>query len=208
MIHSVMSFSKFTNYACSCDEILKSENEILKILKWKIQFLNLHFWLNLITSQWDEFSEKFLTHILNLNCEFMKYTKFRNLTNETWESFSNIVIFFQLIDIISLDFLSLKYSYKLIVCSIVYLLIGLEMKFFCVSETQEFQKNIYFYSKFHELNIIFNSFLMKYHQLELSSLSEHIRYVSIFFNVKFDEIHSNHTEKERRVRQILYFKIF
>jgi len=160
----------------------------LRILKWRINYPNLAFWSNLITFKWDTFASEFQTKFSYDFPDSFKSNlilpKFRSYSEEDYLLFRN---FFQIIDIISLDYESLQYSQKLIVAAAIYILLGLYLRCFSISTViHEFTVNIHSCSNYFELNKIFNRFAENFLQIELNNLGQHILYVSFFFNMKFE----------------------
>jgi hypothetical protein len=157
------------------------------ILKWQINFPNFAFWSNLITQKWDIFASEFHTkHSFDFSQGFrnnLKLPKFRGESEEDYFLFRN---FFQLVDLISIDYESLQYSQKLIVASVIYILIGLYFRCFSINEVvNEFTRNLHATSNYFELNQIYNRFMSCFLNVQLNMLGEHILYVSFFFHMKF-----------------------
>jgi hypothetical protein len=119
-------YSVSTAGAYTVPEILECEREILKRLNWKIQYANLAYWANYITSKWDSFVD---------NCHSFessqKLPKFRNKTNEEYKLFRKL---FQILDLITLDLEMLKYSNRYLVSSVIYLLLGIYLNYFSIKE--------------------------------------------------------------------------
>ena len=107
-------------FAISCDntytitQILEYEYKILNTLNWKIIYPTLNDWANIITYQWDLFSDKEAKHNNYL-------PKFRNDKNYNDTLIKN---YFLLLDIISLDYYSIFIHEKNICIGIIYYLIG------------------------------------------------------------------------------------
>ncbi len=142
------------------------------------------FWSNLVTFKWDQFAKE---NNASPSKEFrtqMKLPLFREKSNEEYHLFRN---FFQIVDILTLDYESLQYSEKLICASIVYCLVGLFLKFFDISSIlQEFSHDPSTFASFYELNMIFNRFLNKHLSCGFDDIIEHVMWVSWFFNMKFE----------------------
>jgi hypothetical protein len=131
-----------------------------------------------------EFHSKHSYDFSNYNRNNIKLPRFRADSEEEYYLIRN---FFQIIDLISIDYEHLQYSEKLLVASAIYILLGLYLRFFSISQVvSEFTKNINAYSNYYELNSIFNRFTCNFLEIELNHLSQHILYVSFFFNMKFE----------------------
>ncbi len=98
---------------------------------------------------------------------------------------------------ITLDIEVLKYSEKCLVSSVIYLLLGIYLKYFSHEEIiLDFVNDRNTYTNYYELNIIFNRFLYNYMNLELDDIIEHIGYVCVFFNLTLDFTTISLNEKE------------
>lgn len=174
-----------TGKSYTTQQLIEFERNVLKTLKWKIQFPNMSFWCNYITVRWDEYAKMFSEeYAYDINWQNKKLPIHRNQTNQEYHMFRNL---YQILDIISLDIEILKYSQKLIVVSVMYLNIGMLLKYFSQEDIiTNFSKNINTFSNYYELNVIFNRFLNYFLEIELEDIIEHILYVSLFFNLQFD----------------------
>ena len=179
------TFSKSTASAYTTAEIIECEVEILNRLKWKIQYPTIAFWSNYITSKWDEYTSTFgETYAYDLNWNNKRLPIFRNKSNEEYHLFRTLS---QILDLITLDIEVLKYSEKCLVSSVIYLLLGVYLKYFTHEEIiLDFVNDRNTYTNYYELNIIFNRFLYNYMNLELDDIIDHIGYVSVFFNLNLD----------------------
>jgi hypothetical protein len=179
------TFSKSTANAYTTQEIIECEMEILNKLKWKIQYPTISFWSNYITSKWDEYTRSFgEAYAYDLNWNNKHLPMFRNQSNDEYQLFRTLN---QIIDIITLDVEVLKFSEKCLVSSVIYLLLGVYLKYFTHSDIiLDFVNDRNAYTNYYELNIIFNRFLYNYMNLELDDIIEHIGYSSVFFNLSFD----------------------
>jgi hypothetical protein len=156
------------------------------MLKWRIHYSTPAFWCNYIMSVWDEFSDNFKSNYsfdLNLPENF-RLPRFRNSHFEEYNFFRN---FFQLIDLISLDFDSLKFSDRTITVTILYLLVGLFIEYFNLNQLLNFlHKDLSLFNELYDLNTIFNRFCNLYLNLELDEIFENLNYVCYFFYMDFD----------------------
>jgi hypothetical protein len=108
----------------------------------------------------------------------------------------------QIIDLITLDIEVLKYSDRYLVLSVIYLLLGVYLKYFSHEEIiLDFVNDKNAYTNYYELNIIFNRFLYNYMNIELDDIIEHIGYVSVFFNLtlEFTRVTFNEDEENDMV---------
>ena len=183
-------------FAISCDntytitQILEYEFKILNTLNWKIIYPTLNDWANIITYQWDLFSDK---EALNNNNYLPKFRNDKNY-NDTL-----IKNYFLLLDIISLDYYSIFIHEKNICIGIIYYLIGICKDYF------QFQDILNMFSNHNNnnnnknnnnLNNINNSNLYAYKDwftnicikvfnFQIHELEESLNYIGLFFHLQF-----------------------
>ncbi len=179
------------------------------MLKWRINYPTLAFWANLISDKWDTYTSEFNTlHSFDMPAHLrrnLKLPKFRAKSDEEYLLFRN---FFQIIDLISLDIPSLQFSEKLIVASVIYILLGLYLRWFSISNVvNDFTRNPYACSNYYELNIIYNRFISKFLQIELNALHHHILFTSFFFNMRFEYNLPNVTADVENQQRVVRLKI-
>jgi hypothetical protein len=170
-------------FAISCDntytitQILDYELKILQTLNWKIIYPTLNDWANLITHEWDLFSEKEANEHNNY---IPKFRKDRN--------FGDIIIkkYFLILDIISLDYYSIFMHEKNICIGILYYLIGMSKGYFGIDDVlnmfsrhnNNLNNNLYAYKEWFT-NICINVF-----NFQIGELEESLNYIGQFFNCK------------------------
>lgn len=189
-------------------DILAYEKYVLNILNWRIHYPNLAFWSNYVSLNWDIFSKEYnekYSHDFGLS-NTIKLPRFRTSSNEEYFLFRN---FFQIVDVLALDHTSLQYSEKCLCAATIYLLMGLFLKFFdIVKIVKEFTTDPSSYGAYYDLNMIFNRFLMNFLNCEFDDLSDHITYVSFFFNLKFDYAPPVIPREECDEKKIIAFEEF
>lgn len=193
------AFSQSTDFAFSVPEIMKYEQSMLKILNWAIDYPTLAFWLNLFTYQWDEFVSKFRNNYdHDLISKNVVLIKFRNSKLEQCQAFCYAG---QIIDIMVLDIEYLQYPDRLLVISVMYLVLGLNMECFTLNDViLKFSTATGSHSQYYDLNIIFNRFISSVVGFELDNIRECVQYASSFFilpydNSLYDRIRQNFTVK-------------
>jgi hypothetical protein len=161
-------------------EIINYERSVLIALKWKVNYPTLAFWTNYVSNRWDDYIELFSTHFAyDIDYKSIKLPQFRGKSNENYIFFRNV---FQLVDLVSLDIDFLQYCDKFLVLAIIYLFLGVYLRFFSINDViNEFSRDLHCYTNFYELNVIFNRFLNNYIVCEFDEIVEHIYYVSQFF---------------------------
>ncbi len=184
-------------------QIIEYERNILTTLCWKIQYPNISFWSNYITSKWDEYANSFSEEFAyDLNWQNKKLPIFRKHTNEEYHLFRSM---FQVLDLMTLDLELLNYSERLIVPSVMYLILGVFLKYFSHNDIiMEFSKDINAYTNYYELNIIFNRFLNCFLEIELDDIVEHIYFVSSYFYIEFDYTTVSISQEEESEIVILF----
>jgi hypothetical protein len=187
-LYKIEDYSKFTNNACTCDQILIFEKNVLRILKWRIQFPTLAVWSNFITNEWDKFSVQFLALYSNrMKFKFKEKFDLTKLRENSYRSYYLCRQFYKIIDVISLDYKSLEYSSRQIVASVLYILLGSNLEYFSNSLIlNEFTRNPNAFQKFSEWNFIFNGFTTRILNFKLEEIKELISYTSMFFNLILD----------------------
>ena len=163
LIPCVQNFAQSTQYAYISKQILECEVAILNGLRWKIQFLTLSFWGNYVISKWDDFSKR--------NKSLPLIRKNKKLYFD----------FFSVIDTISLDYFHIYKDMKIIAVSVLYLIIGMKMNFFTLSDIKKFEKKESYTDNYLSYNLFIDQFFVEYLGIELNQCNEHIGYVSMFF---------------------------
>jgi hypothetical protein len=172
---------------------------VLKVLNWKIQYPNMAFWANYVSKKWDDFSllfnsrERFQIGVSgNLNLP-----GFRIIHELDYDYFR---FYFQIIDVMSLDFESLRYPEHILCASVIYLLTGLRLKNFDLrTVTSVISKDPSVISDFYDLMIIFERFL-EYLNCKFDDLVNHVSYVATFFSLPINnalpQINPSHSYHE------------
>jgi hypothetical protein len=197
------TFSISTARSYSTMQIIEYERNILNTLSWKIQYPTLAFWCNHITSKWDEYATTFDQEFAyDINWQNRKLPIFRNHTNEEYHLFRSL---FQILDLITLDLGILNYKEKILVPSVIYLIVGVFLKYFSYNNIiLEFSKDINAYTNYYELNVIFNRFLNCFLEIELDDIIEYVYYVSSFFYLEFDYTRVNISSEDENEIVLFY----
>lgn len=184
-IPSITNFAQTTNFAYISKEILALEREILKSLNWRIQYTNPAFWLNYLIAKWDKYTHDDLS--------MPKFSKHKWMSR----------VSFWLIDTMSFDYLHIFKNMKALVCVVLYIVIGLQLRCFSINDIKDLllinENNI---EKYPELNTFFNSFLMNVLGIELIAFGEHLSYVSLFV-LYYDQIEENSNEFNDYSKQMI-----
>ena len=165
----------------------------MKVLNWKIQFPSLAFWANYVSRKWDDFSllfnskENFLIGVTGN----LSLPGFRINHELDYDYFR---YYFQIIDVMSLDFESLRYPEHILCASVIYLLTGLRLKHFDLRTVSIISKDPSIISDFYNLMIIFERFL-EYLNCKFDDLVNNVSYVATFFGLPINntlpQINSN-----------------
>ena len=70
---------------------------------------------------------------------------------------------------------------KIIAVSVLYLIIGMKMNFFTLSDIKKFEKKESYTDNYVSYNLFIDQFFVEYLGIELNQCNEHIGYVSMFF---------------------------
>ena len=164
IIPCVQNFAQSTNYAYISKQIFEYELIVLNHLGWRIQNLTLCFWANYIIYLWDDYS--------TINKGVPQFRR----------SAKMFLCFFGIIDTISLDYYHLSKDMKIIAASVLYLIIGLQMKYFSLNEINTiFTNNESYTDNYLHYNLYIDNFYREKLGLELNKCNDHISYVSGFF---------------------------
>lgn len=152
----------------TAEEINKFEIEILRHLNWKIQYLTLLFWGDYMIYKWDKFTKS-----------DKSAPKFYHENDSTPSHL--VIYFYAILDTITLDYYHIFSDFKVIALSILYLLIGIKMKYFSLKDIKDNITKTDGYSQYQEYNLYFVNFLNKEVEIDLAHLDKNIEYVSNFF---------------------------
>ena len=170
-IPNVHFFALACANAYTTGEILNFEKVILNELNWKIQFPNLSDWGNYIMMKWDEYALK--------NFNLPKFRMDKEYGNQLF------INFFVILDVISLDYYSLFVQEKGICVSIVFLLVGICMKYFTFNDVSNLFNNCSNLSKVTDFRQFFDNVCESEFNINKEDISEYINYVCMFFKMKF-----------------------
>ena len=157
-IPSVKKYTEFTGDTYSVQEIKDYEKKILGLLKWKLNFVDIFQWSNLILYKWNIFINEY-SPLFKMNV---------NDTNNLY------LIYYFIIDSIILDYYYRFHNMKYICTSIIYLLFGYFFEYITESSLD--------LSKFKYYDNFFNKFIEKNKFLSLNNFRESISFVCQFFN--------------------------
>jgi len=157
-IPSVKKYTEFTGDTYSVQEIKDYEKKILGLLKWKLNFVDIFQWSNLILYKWNIFINEY-SPLFKMN---------ENDNNKLY------LIYYFIIDSIILDYYFRFHNMKYICTSIIYLLFGYFFEYITESSLD--------LSKFKYYDNFFNKFIEKNKYLSLYNFRESISFVCQFFN--------------------------
>lgn len=178
-------FSMSTASSVSAADIVECEIEILKTLKFKINFPTLNTFFNLFSLKWDTFIENntkninndFLLDDLKISKHLKKFRENLEYNNHLFKKASLIL------DLIVLDIKYLQYNEKMIILSVFYLLIGLNLNIFTLEKIINFDLNFSLLEDCYEFNLLYTRFIQNYVEamLELENMVECFKYTTQFF---------------------------
>ena len=181
---------KVENMTYICDgaytkkKILLLENKMLRILNYNITPPTLNLWAKWTITQWDFFlkSEQGVNHFFFKDKDFIFFKK---------SDIKSYILFrklMQLIDTALFDYKTLQYKNRAVVCSFIYILLGLEYKQFLLTNVvNDFcQSDLYLLDEKFAFNNLFDIFLKKFFGFFLKDLFFTIQYCSTFFGLEFN----------------------
>lgn len=156
-IPSLQKFSEFTGEAYTIQEFIEYEKKILKLLDWKLNYINIFQWSNIILYKWNIFIEKYFP-LFNIHSDNNKLYK----------------LYFYILDSIVLDYSYRFYNMKHLCSAIIYLLFGYKL--------ESINLTILDFSKLKNYENFFNKFIEINKSLSLDNFRECIPYVLLFIN--------------------------
>mgnify|MGYP002625500381 CR=1 FL=1 len=180
-IPSIKKFSEFTGETYSVQEIKDYEKKILGLLKWKINYVDILQWSNLILYKWNIYINEY-SPLFKMN---------ENDTNRLY------IAYYYILDSIVLDYNYRFHNMKYICTSIVYLLFGYTLEF--IDDTFFDLSKLKYYDNF------FNKFVEKNKLLSLDNFRDSISYVSQFLNKSIlDKLSEDINEMKIQKMNIFY----
>ena len=162
LIPSIKQYSYFTAETYSVQEIKYYEIVILNLLDWKINYVDIYQWSNLILYKWknylNEYSNLFQINEKDINRLY--------------------ILYYYILDCIILDYYYRFCNMKFLCLTLIYLLFGYEFgifdeEYFNLSEI-----------KYKYYNYLFNKFVEKNEIFGLANFRKYIPYVLKFINKK------------------------
>ena len=180
-IPSLKKFSEFTGETYSVQEIKVYEKKILGLLNWKINFVDILQWSNLILYKWNIYINEY-SPLFKMN---------ENDTNRLY------IAYYYILDSIVLDYYYRFHNMKYICTSIVYLLFGYILEF--IDDTFLDLSKLKYYDNF------FNKFIEKNKFLSLDNFRDSISYVCQFLNKSLlDKLSEDMNEMKIQKMNIFY----
>ena len=174
VLYSLGFFVQSTLSTFSETQIIECEIDILTTLGWKIKYPSLYTWADEVMCKWDNFSE---------SNKHLKLPKFRGNTKENNCLYKNFCL---LIDVISLDYYHLFINEKYICSSILFLLLGICLNCFNMSDIIDDFVNANLTGVFFSFSSLFDNFLRETYNTTFEEINQTIKYICVFFNMKFD----------------------
>lgn len=157
-IPSIKKFSEFTGETYSVQEIKDYEKKILGLLKWKINYVDILQWSNLILYKWNIYINEY-SPLFKMN---------ENDTNGLY------IAYYYILDSIVLDYYYRFHNMKYICTSIIYLIFGYILEF--IDDAFLDLSKLKYYDNF------FNKFIENNKFLSLDNFRDSISYVCQFLN--------------------------
>ena len=113
----IKAFSDSTNDSVTSQEIIAQEYKICEVLDWNFeQFQTLNSWASWFMKRWDEYVDDSLSY---LKQQFQ--LKFFEGKKESHQKFMTLM---QFVDIIAISYESKRYSHRMIIACLMYIIIG------------------------------------------------------------------------------------
>jgi len=157
-IPSIKKFSEFTGETYSVQEIKDYEKKILGLLKWKINYVDILQWSNLILYKWNIYINEY-SPLFKMN---------ENDTNGLY------IAYYYILDSIVLDYYYRFHNMKYICTSIIYLIFGYILEY--IDDAFLDLSKLKYYDNF------FNKFIENNKFLSLDNFRDSISYVCQFLN--------------------------
>jgi len=181
----IQDFARATDNGYTIIQIRDMENDICKTLKWELAPPTLNMWANWYMRKWDfyiQYSEYAINHILikSLNDPIVVF----KVPNE--KSCARFRELIQLIDLVVLDVIFLRYQPRALVTSALYVLLAFHFGQASLEEiSAQFPTTSSFLDPRFPFNDLFEDFLGKYSGFELSELLPTIQYMAGFLALRF-----------------------
>jgi len=180
-IPCIKKFSEFTGETYSVQEIKDYEKKILGLLKWKINYVDILQWSNLILYKWNIYINEY-SPLFKMN---------ENDTNLLY------IAYYYILDSILLDYYYRFQNMKYICTSIIYLIFGYILEF--IDDAFLDLSKLKYYDNF------FNKFIENNKFLSLDNFRDSISYVCQFLNKSIlDKLSEDINEMKIQKMSIFY----
>ena len=186
-IPQISYFSLATENYYSKSDILKKESEILQILKWKIQYVDVLDVINIFALKWDEIIQLFNKE---QSIEDDKMPVFRN--DPKYKDLL-LVHLYHFLDYLSLDYYFNFYNEKYLCVAITYIIVGVVKNIFSYKDAfYSFNKNKLFNNeKVMKYKKHFFDICEKYLKINIVNILDYLKYVCVFSGIIFDSSSDN-----------------
>lgn len=181
----VADFAKSTDNGYTVNQIVKMEKNMFRELGWYTTPPTNAMWANWYMNQWDIYistNEYALSHdLIKSNFDLT----FKSSNEVSYARFREVM---QILDLIMLDYDSLKYKPRGIIASILYLIIGIHVQEFTIEMIwQEFIVSSNRFLNFaEEYNWLYNDFICLSFGFQINELVPTIQYICSFMSIPFN----------------------
>lgn len=154
----VADFAKSTDNGYTVNQIVKMEKHMFRELGWYTTPPTYSMWANRYMNQWDIYIS---TNEYALSNDIVKYNFDLTFKSSNEVAYARFRETMQILDLVILDYDSLKYKPRAIIASIFYLIIGIHVQAFTIEMIcQEFVfSSNRFLTASDEYNSLFNDFI-------------------------------------------------
>jgi len=199
-VPKIQDFAKATDNGYTIDQIKKMEAILTKTLKWELAPPTLNMWGNWYMGQWDTYiqvSEYARGHVL-IQSVSDPMVVFKLPNEKAYSRFRELT---QLLDLVTLDIMTLRYHPRALVASALYVLLAFHFGQATIEEiVNQFPNGSLFINPQYPFNDLFSDFLRASFGFDLPELLPTIQYMSGFlalpFNYTVPQVKKYHPEAE------------
>jgi len=184
-IPKLQDFVRTTDNAYTLSQLEVMEKDLVKMLKWQLTPPTLNTWANCYMYKWDLYVQSNPYAKNWLIARYMEsHVIFKSRGENSYHNFREVG---QLIDIALLDVTTLKYQFREITASTIYLVLALRYKHAVLEEIITlFPNQSFFLNQHFPFNELFSHFLKEEMNLDLNELLPMIQHMARFMELEFD----------------------
>jgi len=193
----LQDFVRVTDNGYTLKQLEVMEKDLVKILKWQLRPSTLNMWANCYMYKWDLYVQ---SNPYPKNWLITRYIEshviFKSRDENSYHNFREVT---QLIDIALLDITTLKYQFREITASSIYLVLALRYEHAVLEEIITlFPNESSFLNQHSPFNELFSHFLKEEMNLGLNELLPMIQHMARFMELEFDDT----TSSKKNIRKV------